>query len=211
MRMVRNIGFVFLMNHSEIHHLVKLFSKLPGLGPRSGRRAVLALLKEKEKLLYPLLETLRVTAEKIQVCTVCGNLDVSEVCSICTGSGRDSTLLCIVQDISDLWALERSGSYKGHYHVLGGVLSALEGKGPDDLNLKSLFHRLSQKRYQEVILALSPTMEGQTTSHYLVDCLAPLTIKTTIIAHGVPLGGELDYLDDGTLIAALSARRRIWP
>lgn len=197
------------MHGSEIQTLIKLLSRLPGLGPRSGRRVALALLKEKEKTLRPLLKSLTEAGEKIKSCLHCGNLDTNSPCSICTDARRENTLLCVVQDVGDLWALERSASYKGHYHVLGGTLSALEGRGPEDLTMGMLHQRLVQGSYEEMILALSPTLEGQTTSHYLADRFTPLGLKITIIAHGVPLGGELDYLDDGTLTAALQARRHL--
>lgn len=197
------------MNSPEIQHLIKLLARLPGLGPRSGRRAALTLMKEKEKFLKPLWEALGSVAEKVQTCKACGNLDTLEECSICLDPRRDGETLCIVEEVGDLWALERSGSYKGHYHIMGGALSALDGRGPDDLNFEKLLKRVSAKVYKEVILALSATMEGQTTSHYIIDCLAHLNLKVTIIAHGVPVGGELDYLDDGTLMAALNARHAI--
>lgn len=193
----------------EIQHLIKLLSKLPGLGPRSGRRAGLALMRDKEALLLPLIRALRDAADKVQKCKRCGNLDTTEICSICQDSKRDETLLCVVEDIADLWALERSSAYRGHYHILGGSLSALDGRGPEDLTIDSLLQRVSYGTISEVILALSATMDGQTTAHYLMDRLSALTVKISMIAHGVPVGGELDYLDDGTLIAALKSRRAV--
>jgi len=195
------------MNGPEIQQLIKLLSKLPGLGPRSGRRAGLALMKEKDRLLLPLLNAMQEAHSKVQTCIICGNLDTAEICTICQDPRRDREILCVVEEIADLWALERSASFRGHYHILGGTLSALDGRGPDDLNFSSLFNRLSSGDYKEVILALGATMEGQTTSHYIIDCLNPMDLKVTIIAHGVPVGGELDYLDDGTLTAALNSRR----
>ena len=196
---------------TQNHHLdalIALLSKLPGLGPRSARRAALHLLKNKDKHMLPLVESLQVTAENTRHCSICGNLDISDPCHICTDEQRDRSTLCIVEDVADLWAIERGGSYKGLYHVLGGTLSALDGIGPDQLNMSSLFERMEQGQISEVILATNATLEGQTTAHYLTEKLQQregLTI--TRLAHGVPLGGELDYLDDGTLTAALAARR----
>ena len=195
------------MNGPEIQQLIKLLSKLPGLGPRSGRRAGLALMKEKEKLLSPLLSALTEAHAKVQTCGTCGNLDTSEICTICQDPRRDEQALCVVEDVADLWALERSASFRGRYHILGGTLSALDGKGPDDLNLASLLKRLADGNFSEVILALGATMEGQTTSHYIIDRISHMDLKVTLIAHGIPVGGELDYLDDGTLTAALNSRR----
>lgn len=195
------------MNGTEIQTLIKVLSRLPGLGPRSGRRLGLSLMQEKDTLLIPLLEALKEAADKVQICSKCGNLDTIDPCTLCTDPKRDPQLLCVVESVADLWALERSAAYRGQYHVLGGTLSALDGRGPDDIALSTLFARLNNAPFQEVILALSATMEGQTTAHYIMDRLETMTVKTSIIAHGIPVGGELDYLDDGTLTAALKARR----
>jgi len=193
----------------EIDRLIQLLAKLPGLGPRSARRAALHLIKRREALMEPLAEALAGAAAAIRVCPVCGNLDTTSPCHICLDGGRDRTLLCVVEEVGDLWALERTGAYRGLYHVLGGTLSALEGVGPDDLNIPSLLERASRPETREVILALNATVGGQTTAHYLVDRLAASGVDVSRLAHGVPVGGELDYLDDGTLTAALRARRAL--
>ena len=191
----------------EIERLVQLLAKLPGLGPRSARRAALALLKRKETLLQPLAAALEETARTIKACTTCGNLDSTNPCSVCADPRRDSSLICVVEDVADLWALERAGVFRGRYHVLGGTLSALDGRGPDQLNLGSLVERVRQGEIREVVLGLNATVEGQTTAHYVTDLIAPLAVSVTRLAHGVPVGGELDYLDEGTLAAAFAARR----
>ena len=190
----------------EIERLIQLLSKLPGLGPRSARRAALVLLKKREGLLEPLGAAMRDAAAAIRVCEVCGNLDTITPCSLCRDPRRDASLLCVVEDVADLWALERAGVFRGKYHVLGGALSALDGVTPERLNVASLIAR-AQTGVGEVILAMNATVEGQTTAHYLMDSLGPLGVKVTRLAHGVPVGGELDYLDEGTLSAAFSARR----
>jgi recombination protein RecR len=177
------------------------------LGPRSARRAALALLKRKETLLQPLAAALEETARTIKTCTTCGNLDSTNPCSVCADPRRDATLICVVEDVADLWALERAGVFRGRYHVLGGTLSALDGRGPDQLNLGSLVERVRQGQIREVVLGLNATVEGQTTAHYVTDLIAPLAVSVTRLAHGVPVGGELDYLDEGTLAAAFAARR----
>jgi recombination protein RecR len=192
---------------AEIERLVQLLSRLPGLGPRSGRRAALALLKRKETLLLPLLEQLGRVAEKVRACRLCGNLDSEETCAICRDPRRDARALCVVEDVADLWAIERSGAFRGRYHVLGGTLSALDGVGPDELSVGALVARVKAGGIDEVILALNATVEGQTTAHYLSERLQGLGVGVTRLAHGVPIGGELDYLDDGTLATALKARR----
>jgi len=192
---------------SELDTLIQLLAKLPGLGPRSARRAALHLIKRRESLLEPLAAALAKAADAIQSCLICGNLDTVEPCAICRDPERDAATICVVEDIADLWALERSGSFRGRYHILGGTLSALDGIGPDDLNIERLLARL--RPGQEVILALNATVEGQTTAHYLADRMAGRDIKISRLAQGVPIGGELDYLDDGTLTAALKARRAI--
>jgi len=194
---------------SEIEHLIKLLARLPGLGPRSARRAVLHLIKRRESLMAPLARALVEAAERITACRECGNLDTAEICPICRDPRRDAGLVCVVEDVGDLWALERAGAHKGRYHVLGGTLSALDGVGPEDLNIDGLLKRVAAGSVREVILALNATVDGQTTAHYLMDRLAETGVQVTQLAHGVPLGGELDYLDDGTLAAALKARRPV--
>ena len=191
---------------SEIERLIQLLSKLPGLGPRSARRAALALLKKRDTLLEPLAASLREAADAILTCQVCGNLDTQSPCAICSDSRRDPHILCVVEDVADLWALERAGVFRGRYHVLGGALSALDGVTPDRLNVGGLLERVKQD-VEEVILAMNATVEGQTTAHYLMDLLGDM--KVTRLAHGVPVGGELDYLDEGTLSAAFKARRAL--
>ncbi|HUZ72402.1 MAG TPA: recombination mediator RecR [Stellaceae bacterium] len=194
---------------SEIDRLVALLAKLPGLGPRSARRAALYLLKRRESLMEPLSEALMATARQIRPCSVCGNPDTTDPCAICADPRRDPHLLCVVEDVADLWAIERSGAFKGRYHVLGGTLSALDGVGPDELRIGALVARVGEGGVREVILALNATVEGQTTAHYLADRLAATGVAVTRLAHGVPVGGELDYLDEGTLTAALVARRKV--
>ena len=190
---------------SELDTLIGLLAKLPGLGPRSARRAALHLLKRRESLLEPLAKALGEAAEAIRTCTLCGNLDTREPCAICGDPERDQSLICVVEDLADLWALECTRAFRGLYHVLGGTLSALDGVGPEDLTIARLLARL--EKGQELILALSATVEGQTTAHYLADRVAGKGVKVSRLAQGVPIGGELDYLDDGTLTAALKARR----
>ena len=190
----------------EIERLIQLLAKLPGLGPRSARRVALTLLKKREALLEPLGAAMRDAAAAIRVCNICGNLDTASPCSLCRDPNRDSHVLCVVEDVADLWALERAGVFRGKYHVLGGALSALEGVTPERLNVASLLRRVGDG-VDEVILAVNATVEGQTTAHYLMDTLAPSGVKVTRLAHGVPVGGELDYLDEGTLSAAFKARR----
>lgn len=190
----------------EIERLIQLLAKLPGLGPRSARRAALHLVKKREQLLGPLSEAMAVARERIVVCSRCGNVDTSDPCGLCTDPRRDDGLIVVVADISDLWALERSGAVSGRYHVLGGVLSALDGVRPEHLTLDALVARASDPAVKEVILALSATVDGQTTAHFITDLLAHLPVKVTKLAHGVPVGGELDYLDDGTLAAAIRQR-----
>lgn len=190
-----------------LENLIKLLGKLPGLGPRSARRAALALLQKKDSLMLPLAAALGETAEAIKSCEVCGNLDVTNPCGVCANPARGNGMICVVEQVADLWAIERSGAYRGRYHVLGGVLSALDGIGPDDLSIAALVHRAAQEDVNEIILALNATVDGQTTAHYLVERLAGCKVTITRLAHGVPIGGELDYLDSGTLSAALKSRR----
>ena len=191
---------------SEIERLIQLLSKLPGLGPRSARRAALALLKKRDTLLEPLAAAMTDAAAAIKPCETCGNLDTRSPCAICCDSRRDGHILCVVEDVADLWALERAGVFRGRYHVLGGALSALDGITPEKLNVGGLVERV-KNGVDEVILAMNATVEGQTTAHYLMDLLT--NVKVTRLAHGVPVGGELDYLDEGTLSAAFRARREL--
>jgi recombination protein RecR len=195
------------MAGAEIENLVKLLARLPGLGPRSARRAVLQMMRRRESLLDPLSEALMVARDKIVSCTICGNIDTLSPCTICADSRRDASVLCVVEDVGDLWALERAQAVKGRYHVLGGTLSALDGVGPDDLNLGGLKQRCADDAVKEIILATNATVEGQTTAHVITDMLSDLDVTITRLAHGVPVGGELDYLDDGTLLAAMKSRR----
>jgi recombination protein RecR len=192
----------------EIEKLVQLLARLPGLGPRSARRAALLLLKKRETLLEPLGQAMREAAAAIRTCETCGNLDTTSPCAVCRDPRRDSHLLCVVEDVADLWALERASVFRGRYHVLGGALSALDGITPEKLNVAPLAARVSNG-VEEVILAMNATVEGQTTAHYLMDILAGSNAKVTRLAHGVPVGGELDYLDEGTLSAAYRARREM--
>ncbi|MGI4850394.1 MAG: recombination mediator RecR [Janthinobacterium lividum] len=195
------------MYAKDLQGLIQYLAKLPGLGPRSGRRAALHLLRHQENLMIPLIESLRHVRENIKSCSACSNYDTVDPCQLCCDPNRDSRLICVVESVADLWALERSSSFKGKYHVLGGTLSALDGIQPEDLKIPLLLQRIKDDHVQEVILALNVTVDGQTTAHYLADRLENLSIKVTALAHGVPMGGELDYLDDGTLTAALRARR----
>lgn len=190
----------------EIERLVQLLARLPGLGPRSARRAALHLIKKRDELLGPLSEAMRIAHERIVTCSTCGNIDTSDPCTICRDPRRDPGLLVIVETVADLWALERAGLLSARYHVLGGVLSPLNGVGPDDLNIAGLLDRLREGNVREAILAVNATVDGQTTAHYIANLVSPLGVKTTRLAHGVPVGGELDYLDEGTLAAALERR-----
>ncbi len=197
------------MTGSEIDRLIQLLARLPGLGPRSARRAALYLIKRREALLDPLASALAGAAAAVRPCTRCGNIDTNDPCTICADLRRDQTMLCVVEEVDDLWALERSGAFAGRYHVLGGALSALDGRGPEDLNIASLVGRAEAPEISEVILATSATVEGQTTAHYVTDRLAGCGVTVSGLAHGVPVGGELDYLDEGTISAALKARKPI--
>jgi recombination protein RecR len=190
----------------EIERLIQLLAKLPGLGPRSARRAALHLIKKKDQLLIPLAEAMGVAVDRILVCSTCGNIDTSDPCTICADPRRDPSMLVVVEDVADLWALERAGVINARYHVLGGALSPLDGVGPDELNLGRLVERVTAGGISEVILAVNATVEGQTTAHYIMDRLAGLRVKVSRLAHGVPVGGELDYLDEGTLSAAMRQR-----
>ena len=190
----------------EIERLIQLLAKVPGLGPRSARRAALHLVKKKEQLLAPLAAALAEARDTVRTCSTCGNIDTVDPCSICTDPRRDRATIILVADVGDLWALERAGSMSAIYHVLGGTLSPLDGIGPDALNIAGLVDRVAAGGVSEVIVALNATIDGQTTAHYVIDQLAGFDVKVTRLAHGVPVGGELDYLDDGTLSAALRAR-----
>ncbi|WP_095590247.1 recombination mediator RecR [Actibacterium ureilyticum] len=193
----------------DIEALIEMMAKLPGLGPRSARRAVLHLIKKRELLLMPLADALHRVAVTARECTICGNIGTDEVCGICASAKRATGEICVVEDVADLWAMERGQSFKGRYHVLGGTLSALDAIGPEDLRIPQLVARVQAEQTQEVILALNATVDGQTTAHYIADQLEPLGVQVTSLAQGVPIGGELDYLDDGTISAALRARKSL--
>ena len=197
------------MQGNEIEKLTKIIAKLPALGTRSARRIVLQLLKKKETAMLPLIAALQEVADNIKKCPVCGNFDTQEPCSVCLDTARDPETVCVVQDVADLWAMERVGLYRGQYHVLGGILSALDGVTPDDLNIENLFSRLRNGIIKEVILALPATIDGQITAHYLLSRLKEFPVKMTTLAQGIPLGAELDYMDDGTIQLALSARKEL--
>src|SRR5580704_4934400 len=191
----------------EIERLIALLAKLPGLGPRSARRAALALLKRKDQLLAPLAQAMAEAAERVQVCGVCGSLDTRDPCAICADPTRDGALICVVEEVGALWAMERAGAYRGRYQVLGGLLSALDGVGPEALRVGGLVARAREESVREVILALAATVDGQTTQHYLAERLAGAGVEVTMLARGLPVGGDLDWLDDGTIAQALRARR----
>jgi recombination protein RecR len=193
----------------EIEALIRQLSKLPGLGPRSARRIALALIKRRETLLDPLVHTLGAAAQAVKICKVCGNYDSQDPCFICADGRRDASVICVVEDVADLWALERTGAFRGRYHVTGGLLSPLDGIGPADLKLDKLMIRANADHVREVILALSATVDGQTTAHYIAERLEATDVAVSGLAHGMPIGGELDYLDDGTISAALKARRPV--
>ncbi len=195
------------MAQNDIERLIQLLARLPGMGPRSARRAALHLIKKREALMLPLGNAIQRAADNIRTCSSCGNLDTSDPCGICEDPKRDPSVICVVEEVGDLWALERSGAFKGRYHVVGGTLSALDGRGPDQLNIASLRGRVADGAVTEIILALGATVDGQTTGHYIAETLTDSGVKISRLAHGVPVGGELDYLDDGTLTAALQARR----
>jgi recombination protein RecR len=191
----------------EIDRLIQLLSRLPGLGPRSARRAALRLVERRESLLIPLAQAMAEAADKVRTCPVCGNFDTVEPCAICRDERRDASILCVVEDVAALWAMERTGSFRGRYAVLGGLLSALDGVGPDDLGIEALVARAADPAVAEVILATPATVEGQTTAHYVAERLKDCAVAVSGLAHGVPVGGDLDHLDDGTITAALRARR----
>jgi recombination protein RecR len=190
----------------EIERLIQLLARIPGLGPRSARRAALHLIRKKDELLAPLGQAMQVAAERILVCTTCGSIDTKDPCAVCSDLRRDPSVIIVVESVADLWALERAGAMRAHYHVLGGTLSPLDGVSPQDLNLDRLVARAADGAVKEIILAVNATVDGQTTAHYITDLLSHLPVKVTRLAHGVPVGGELDYLDEGTLSAAIRQR-----
>lgn len=194
-------------NASSIDTLIQQFAKLPGIGPRSARRIVLQLIRKKEQLMEPLIAVLQDSLSSIVTCKTCGNIDTMDPCTICNDTARDSSIICVVEDLADLWAIERSRLFKGRYHVLGGTLSAIDGRGPAALNIDALVTRAAYDEVNEVILATNATVEGQTTAHYLTERLSTCNVTLSRLAQGIPIGGELDYLDDGTLGAALKARQ----
>ena len=197
------------MASQEIETLTSALSRLPGLGPRSARRAVLWLIKRRDGALPQLLDALGAVQERLVECATCGNVDTTDPCGICSDPRRDQRALCVVEDVADLWAMERARVFRGRYHVLGGTLSALDNVGPEELHIPLLARRVQEEQVREVILALNATVDGQTTAHYIADVLEPTGVQITSLAQGVPVGGELDYLDDGTIGAALKARRRV--
>ncbi len=198
-----------MADETGIEALIDLMARLPGLGPRSARRAVLVLLKKRGQLMAPLAQALAEVALAAKDCQLCGNIGTSDICPICANPARATGEICVVEDVADLWAMERGQVFKGRYHVLGGTLSALDAMGPDELGIPRLVARVQDEAVQEVILALNATVDGQTTAHYIADALAGTSAQITTLAQGVPIGGELDYLDDGTIGAALRARRKL--
>ena len=198
-----------MSNNQDIDILIALMAKLPGLGPRSARRAVLHLIKKRDILLSPLSDALYNVCQTARECLSCGNIDTTDICEICLNSNRGNGQICVVEDVSDLWAMERSNVFKGRYHVLGGNLSALDGVGPAELRIPHLVKRVKGENINEIILALNATVDGQTTAHYIADQLDEMDVAVTSLAQGVPIGGELDYLDDGTISAALNARKSV--
>ena len=194
---------------TPLDHLIKRLSRLPGLGPRSARRAALHLLKNKQSMMIPLATEMQQVAQSVKSCVTCGNLDLHDHCQICQDHKRDETRLCVIEDVSDLWAMERAGVFSGRYHVLGGTLSALEGRGPSDLGIERLLARIDNSAISEIILATSATVDGQTTAHYIADRFAGRDVTITRLAHGLPVGGELNFLDEGTLAQAMRARSKL--
>ena len=193
--------------NTDIETLIEMMARLPGLGPRSARRAVLHLVRRREAAMLPLAQAMETVARSVRECPRCGNVTAADQCEICTDERRETGELCVVEDVADLWAMERGGEFAGRYHVLGGTLSALDAIGPEELGIPRLVNRVSQERVTEVILALNTTVDGQTTAHYIADALEGSGVRITSLARGVPIGGELDYLDDGTISAALRARK----
>lgn len=196
------------MTENELNNFIKLLSKLPSLGHRSARRIALHLINNKENVMLPLFQSMNFVINNIKNCQICNNIDINDICSICADQKRDNSLICVVQEVSDLWAIEKAKIFNGKYHVLGGVLSAMLGKTPKDLNINSLIHNIKQNNGQirEIIIATNPTIDGQTTAYYLAEILKEFDIKISKLAHGIPIGGELDYLDEGTLDIALKTR-----
>ena len=194
---------------TPLDQLIKRLSRLPGLGPRSARRAALHLLKHKQEMMIPLAQEIAAVAHSVKDCVECGNLDLTDKCHICLDHKRDETRLCVIEDVADLWAMERAGVFSGRYHVLGGTLSALEGRGPSDLGIDRLLSRIQKTEVEEVILATSATVDGQTTAHYIAERLAEHQVAITRLAHGLPVGGELNFLDEGTLAQAMRARSKL--
>ncbi|NNE24689.1 MAG: recombination protein RecR [Rhizobiales bacterium] len=192
---------------SEIERLIQLLARLPGLGPRSARRAALHLIKNREKLLAPLATALAAAHENVTICSACGNVDTTDPCTLCKDPRRDPSIICVVEEVGDLWALERSAALNGLYHVIGGTLSAIEGIRPEDLNISKLIERAASGEVKEIVLAVNATVDGHTTAHYITERLKDCNVSVSRLAHGVPVGGELDYLDEGTLIAAMKSRR----
>ena len=197
------------MTRNPLDAFIKQLSGLPGLGPRSARRLAIHLLTHRDNIMIPLAQSLTQTANDILPCRICGNLDVSDPCHICSDTMRDDNALCIVAHVADLWAIERTKNYHGRYHVLGGLLSALDGQGPEELGIPGLIDRVGESEFDEVILALNATVDGQSTAHYISDKLKPYDVKLSRLSHGLPMGGELDYLDDGTISLALNARSKL--
>lgn len=196
------------MQDGPLQHLIKMLSSLPGLGNRSARRIALHMLQNRGQVMQPLAQLIERTAEEIQTCNICGNLDMHNPCSLCQDTRRNTSQICVVAQVSDLWAIERTSAYKGQYHVLGGLLSALDGIGPEQLNIAGLIERSDNPEVKELILALSATVDGQSTAHYIADHVTRSDLDVTHLAHGVPVGGELDYLDDGTITTALKSRKK---
>ena len=195
------------MQENQLDNFIKLLSKLPSFGPRSARRIALHLIKNKEKIMIPLIESMSLVNQEIKNCQNCGNLDISEICKICQDQKRQDNIICVIEDVSDLWAIEKANIFNGKYHVLGGTLSAMSGVSPNDLNINSLIAKLQEnKNIKEIIIATNPTMDGQTTAYYLLELLKEFNLKISKLAHGIPIGGELDYLDEGTLDIALKTR-----
>jgi len=195
------------MQENQLDNFIKLLSKLPSFGPRSARRIALHLIKNKEKIMIPLIESMSLVNQEIKNCQNCGNLDISEICKICQDQKRQDNIICVIEDVSDLWAIEKADIFNGKYHVLGGTLSAMSGVSPNDLNINSLIAKLQEnKNIKEIIIATNPTMDGQTTAYYLLELLKEFNLKISKLAHGIPIGGELDYLDEGTLDIALKTR-----
>jgi recombination protein RecR len=197
------------MAAADIERLIRLLGRLPGLGPRSARKAGLAMLKRPEALLRPLADAMASCLDRVSTCSVCGNLDTVDPCSVCRDAERDDRVICVVQEVEDLWAMERLVSFRGRYHVLGGTLSAIEGRGPEAIGIAGLLERVAAGAVEEVVLALGATVDGQTTAHYIHERLAPFGLSVTRLGHGLPVGGELNYLDEGTLEAAMRARQKV--